>query len=387
MNFKEDLLNNILPFWLDNALDFENGGIFTSLDASGRIYGREKSVWFQGRALWTFSKAYNKIEKNERYLEAAKCIYDFLPKCTDSDGRMFFTVTKNGREIQKRRYYFSETFAAIGCAEYYKTTGDKRVMKMSEKYFDVAYECFTGKRRTVPKNNPNNCKMKALSPVMIMLSTAQEMRSLNNKNREKYEQIIQNCLDEIIHGGFLKENALFENVTSDGDFSDTPFGRIVNPGHSLEAAWFIMLEGILKNNRQLMDCGRKIIDITLPLGLDKNHNGIIAFCDAFGNPPVQLEWDMKLWWPQCEAIIALRLAYIIYKKEKYRILYEDLINYCETHFIDSIHGEWFGYLHYDNSISTTLKGNIFKGPFHIPRLYMIMAIMDQNTDDIEKFIQ
>ena len=105
MNYKSELTNDILPFWLNDAIDRKNGGIFTCLDREGKIYGREKSVWFQGRALWVFAKAYNLIEKREEYLDAAKTIYSFLPKCTDSDGRMFFTVTEDGRCIQKRRYY------------------------------------------------------------------------------------------------------------------------------------------------------------------------------------------------------------------------------------------------------------------------------------------
>ena len=106
MNYRSDLVNNILPFWLKDAIDYENGGIYTCLDKKGNIYGTDKSVWFQGRALWVFSKAYNCIEKNEEYLKAAKNIYKFLEKCTDTDGRMFFTVTEDGRELQKRRYYF-----------------------------------------------------------------------------------------------------------------------------------------------------------------------------------------------------------------------------------------------------------------------------------------
>ena len=192
MNYKKVLTDNILPFWLDNAIDYENGGIFTQLDREGEIYGTDKSVWFQGRALWSFSKAYNTIEKNPEYLKASECIYKFLPKCTDVDGRMYFTVTADGRGLQKRRYYFSETFAAIGCAEYYKATGKKEVFEDAEKYFDVAYECFKGIRKTEPKINPENSKMKALSPVMIMLSTAQTMRSINNE--KKYDDIAKECL-------------------------------------------------------------------------------------------------------------------------------------------------------------------------------------------------
>ncbi len=60
--------------------------------------------------------------------------------------------------------------------------------------------------------------------------------------------------------------------------------------------------------------------------------------------------------------------------------------YCEEYFCNSKNGEWYGYLHYDNTISSTLKGGIFKSPFHIPRFYMIMHTMDE-TGSILKFME
>ena len=381
MKWREDL-KAILEFWLENSVDYEHGGIYAYVDKTGNLYGTDKSVWFQGRALWSFSKAYNLIEANEKYLKAAKNIYDFLPKCTDVDGRMFFTVTEEGKEIQKRRYYFSETFAAIGCAEYYKATKDKKVLEKAEKYFSVAYECFTGERKTMPKFNSENYDRKALSPVMIMLATTQVMRSIEGL-WDKYKGIAEECLTEIMKGGFLTEKALLESVDKEGCFVDNPNGRIVNPGHSMEAAWFVMTEGLLTNNQEAIAFGKKVIDLTMPLGIDKKHGGIIAFTDVDGKPPVQLEWDMKLWWPQCETMIAARLAYLLFNEEKYNDLYEELKKYCKQFFVDTKHGEWYGYLHYDNSVSTTLKGNVFKGPFHIPRLYMIMTILDETENMLD----
>ena len=376
MDHKNMLLENILPFWLSNAIDYENGGIFTQLDKSGRIYGREKSVWFQGRALWVFSKAYNLTSQNQAYLKAAECIYNFLSKCTDTDGRMFFTVTEDGRQLQKRRYYFSETFAAIGCAEYYKATGRPDVLAAAEAYFDVAWECFTGIRKNAPKVAPENAPMKALSPVMIMLSTAQTMAGACRDNKEKYDRIAKACLEEILHGGFLTDRALLESVSLESKPVDTPAGRVVNPGHSMEAAWFLLLEGIRSNCNEALEAGKKIIDLTWPLGWDDVHGGILAFRDVNGNPPMQLEWDMKLWWPQCETLIALRMAYLLFGEECYQRKYAQVLAYCEKHFVDKDDGEWYGYLHYDNTPSTTLKGNIFKGPFHIPRLYMLLDVLD-----------
>ncbi len=386
MNYREQLTKNILPFWLEHAMDHENGGIFTCLDEEGRIYGKEKSVWFQGRALWTFSKAYNVIDKNPLYLSAAKSLYEFLPKCRDTDGRMYFTVTQEGKGIQKRRYYFSETFAAIGCAEYYRASGDPDALTDAREYFDIAYDCFTGARYTEPKFNRETCDSKALSPVMIMLSTAQTMRAIDTERYDRYAEIAKNCLHDILHGGFLTETALLESVSADGAAVDTPSGRIVNPGHSMEAAWFLMSEGILNGDKTAIEAGKRIIDLTLPLGWDKKHGGIIAFTDVSGKPPVQLEWDMKLWWPQCETMIAARLAYALFKEDAYLKLYRAVEDYCQAYFMDRKHGEWYGYLHYDNTPSTTLKGNIFKGPFHIPRLYMIMAILDSGAS-IEEYMK
>ena len=245
MNYKKYLIENILPFWLKNAIDYENGGIYTCLDRKGKIYGTDKSGWFQGRALWTFAKAFNCIDKNPEYLEACKNIYDFLSKLEDSDGRLYFTVTADGKGIQKRRYYFSETFATIGCAEYYKASGDETALANARKYFDIAYKCFKGEIKLQPKFNVETTDTKALSPVMIMLSTVQTMRSIDKENFSYYNGIAKDMLNEILNGGFLKENALLECVKKTGEFSNTPSGRVVNPGHSMEASWFIMLEGLI----------------------------------------------------------------------------------------------------------------------------------------------
>ena len=88
---------------------------------------------------------------------------------------------------------------------------------------------------------------------------------------------------------------------------------------------------------------------------------------------------MRLWWPQCEAMIALRLAGKIYQDEKYTKIYEEILEYVNTYFRDYESGEWYGYLHYDGTVSTTLKGNTYKGCFHIPRFYMIMEAMEEKN--------
>lgn len=387
VDIKTYLQEDVLDFWLKNSIDEEYGGIFTSLDEKGDNYGTDKSVWFQGRALWVFSKAYNVIEKKEEYIRAAKNIYRFLDTCTGSDNRMFFTVTRDGKELQKRRYYYSETFAAIGCAELFKALGDTAVMEKAEYYFDTAYRLFKNPNLSIPKINPDNAPFKALAPVMIMLNTAQVMYSTGIQ-QDKYKNIMRECADEIVHGGYIntKIGAVLESVKLDGSFYDSPQTRVTNPGHSLECAWFLMTAGLILEDESLIKVGKDIVDMALEIGIDPKYGGIVAFKDACGKPPIQLEWDMKLWWPQCEAIIAAFLTYQLFGEKKYLEKYEELKEYAFEHFADREHGEWYGYLHYDNTPSTTLKGNIFKGPFHLPRMLMILHIMERDQS-IWAFLQ
>lgn len=364
---KNFLLNNVLPFWMKYAIDREYGGLYNFIDREGRVYGTNKNVWFSGRTMYTYSLAYNELEKNPEYLEVAKNMYGFLPKCElDSTGRLPFISARDGRALVVNDAYFSETFAAVGCAEYYIATGDPEVWQKAEQYFDIAYRLYKKDLARTPSKKPPVPETKALGPSMIMLSVCQVLRKVE---KEKYDSFAKECAEEIlVH--FIEGKGLLENVGLGGEFINSPIGREVNPGHSLEAAWFLMSEGVYQNNDLYKQKAKEIIDISMKLGY--RDGGIIAFCDCDGNPPDYLEWDMKIWWPQCEAMIANRLCYNVFGEEKYLRDFEALCNWCFARYPDTEHGEWFGYMHYDGTLANDLKGNYSKGPFHLPRmLYLI----------------
>ena len=226
--------------------------------------------------------------------------------------------------------------------------------------------------------------MKALSPVMIMLATAQVMRSVESLSK-KYTPIAAMLLDEVLHGGYITERGILESVSGDGKFVDSPAGRTVNPGHSLEAAWFILSEAIITENEEALSCARHIIDVTLPLGLDKKNGGIIAFTDICGKPPVALEWDMKLWWPQCEAVVAYRMLYKIYGEEKYLVRSLRMEKDALKAFADFENGEWYCEITHDGKPISKNKGSVIKGPFHIPRMLFALISLEENGD-IMKYI-
>lgn len=125
-HYRADLLDNILPFWLRHGFDRVNGGVYTCLDREGNLMDSTKSVWFQGRCGFIYAFAYNNINPDPEYLEfSLSCIRFIEQHCFDTDGRMYFEVTADGKPLRKRRYVFSECFAAIAMAEYSLATGSR----------------------------------------------------------------------------------------------------------------------------------------------------------------------------------------------------------------------------------------------------------------------
>lgn len=366
-----------MEFWREFCLDKEYGGYLTCLDRQGEVFGYDKSVWFQGRGLYIFSKYYNTFDKSSTWLEAAKTGFEFLTNhCFDSDGRMFFIVTADGKPVQKRRYFFSETFAVVGCAEYYKACGDTGALETARKVFDRIIYLYENPAAIPPKYNPDVVKTKSLAVPMILTATAQVLRESDPDNKVKYDDLIDSFIDDITES-FLKPNrkALFETVGTDGGYINSPAGRTVNPGHSIEASWFLMREGMLRNDRTLIEKALNILNWSFELGWDKEFGGLLYFVDIDGKPAEKLEWDMKLWWPHCEALIAHLMAYIATGDNGYFEKFVLIHEYTFNHFRDREYGEWFGYLHRDGTVSNTLKGNLFKGPFHIPRALMLCHAM------------
>jgi len=365
--YKNQLLNDTVPFWFPRSFDKEYGGYLLMRDANGDLIDDDKAVWIQGRSTWLLATLYNTFEKKDEWLEGAKLGYDFLNKhCFDDDGQMFFHVTRNGEPIRKRRYYFSETFYVIAAAAYAKASGDKDAAKNAKRVFENCIDYLTGKKKLAPKYTDTR-PAKGIGPYMIMINTAQQLR--DNLNDTSYDNLIIEWIAEI-EKHFVKDDiqCVMEQVAPDGNIINHIDGRTLNPGHAIEGAWFILHEAVYKNNdKKLIELGCKMLDYMWERGWDKEHGGILYFRDVY-NKPVQEYWqDMKFWWPHNETIIATLLAYLITKNEKYAQWHKLVHDYSYQKFHDKENGEWFGYLHRDGTIAQTAKGNLYKGPFHLPR--------------------
>lgn len=215
------LFEKCLPFWLEHSLDRQNGGYLTCLDREGRVYNTDKSVWFQGRGTWLYSRLCNTVGTREDWMEAAKMGYNFLVNhCFDTDGRMFFHVTRDGKPLRKRRYFYSEIFAIIACAEYSRAAGDRDALEkarevcrmITEIYFDQDKDPY----KITPKVYTETRGMKSLAVPMALLSAIQTLREIDGE-LANYDETAASLVNSIFND-FLKadEQALFETVGLNG---------------------------------------------------------------------------------------------------------------------------------------------------------------------------
>ena len=372
--YQDDLKENILPFWLKHGLDRVHGGVYTCVDRDGTLIDSTKSVWFQGRFGFICAYAYNNIEANEEWLRASKSCVDFIEQhCFDTDGRMYFEVTAEGKPVRKRRYVFSECFAAIAMSEYAIASGDRSYAQKALALFKQILHFINTKGILEPKYC-EGVEMQGHSITMILINTAARIREAIPAV-ELDEQIslsIETLQRYFIHPEF---EALLETVGPNGEFIDTIVGRTINPGHCIETAWFLLEEAKYRGgDPQLTEVAVKILDWSWKWGWDKEYGGLINFRDCKGLPVQDYSQDMKFWWPQTEAIIATLYAYEATGEERFLHMHQQISDWTYAHFPDAEYGEWYGYLHRDGTVAQPAKGNIFKGPFHIPRM-MIKGFM------------
>lgn len=373
-SYKKDLTENIMPFWMKYGLDRENGGVYTCVNRDGSLMDTTKSVWFQGRFAFICSFAYNNVEKNQEWLDAAKSTLEFIEKhCFDEQGHMYFSVIAEGKPLRKRRYVFSETFAAIAMSEYALATGDQHWAKRAIQVFEDTQR-FLATPGFLPAKFEADVKLQGHSIVMILINVGSCIRKVvdDPKLTQQIDESIEKLKKYFIHPEF---KCLLETVGENGEFIDTNMTRTINPGHCIETSWFIMEEAKLRGwDKPMFDLALQVFDWSWDWGWDKQYGGIINFRDCKNLPPQDYSQDMKFWWPQCETIIASLYAYLGTGDEKYLYRHERISEWTYAHFPDAEYGEWYGYLHRDGTVAQPAKGNLYKGPFHIPRM-MIKGYM------------
>jgi N-acylglucosamine 2-epimerase len=376
--YKSELLENIIPFWEKYSVDDEYGGFFTCLDRRGNVFDTDKFIWLQGRQVWMFSSLYNRVEQKEEWLRIALKGARFLQKYGhDGNLNWYFSLTREGKPLVGPYNIFSDCFATMAFGQLFKATGDEEFGILAKKTFNNILARSGNPKGKFSKAVDGTRPLRSFSLPMILCNLSLEIEHL--LSRELVEETIHNVLHDVLDVFLRKDSGLIlENVNPDGSFSDSFEGRLLNPGHAIEAMWFIMDLSVRLNRPELAVEAVKIALCTLHYGWDEKHGGIFYFLDYKGHPVQQLEWDQKLWWVHIETLITLIKGFQLTGNQECLAWFEKVHEYTWTHFPDPEFGEWWGYLNRNGEVLLPLKGGKWKGCFHVPRgLYQIYTTLEK----------
>lgn len=366
---ERELFDSVLPFWEKYSLDVKNGGFYNCLDREGKVYDTRKHVWLQGRQTWMFSKLYNTVEQKQSWLDMAKSGAEFLLNHTKrEDDRVYFCVTEEGKGLWMQRKIFSECFWIMALAEYSRASGEEKYKKEALNLFEKVWDWSSDFTKVGRPAYEGAQRMNSLAVPMIMLNLIEE---ISGGDFEKYTDKVSKCIDMMKLHVHKDRKIVFENVAPDGSFVDNLDGRMLNPGHAIEAGWFLQHWALHLKDKELSDLAVNMVRWSFERGWDEQYGGILYFLDSEGHSPVQLEWDMKLWWPHNEAMYAHLLNYSVTGNEKDFEDFERVMDYSFKHFSDPEYGEWFGYLNRRGECTHEFKGGPYKGCFHVPRALLL----------------
>ncbi len=370
-SYRAELIEEVLPFWLQHGLDHDEGGFYSCLGRDEALLDDDKSGWVQGRFTWLLSRVHSELGGDLGCYEAAQRGIDFIrQRGFAPDGRMWFQLDREGRGLRKRRYAYTEFFGAMAFAEWFRISGDEEARVEALRLFRLACSDMRGGRG--PEKFEPERPAKALGVPMITLGVAHVLEDCGcgEEVRAEREAAVAELRGDFTHPG---SGALLESVGLLEDLSGHMDCRVVNPGHSIEAAWFLMEEHHRRGCDALLADALRVLDASWELGWDKEHGGLLSLVDVSGAPVQELWAELKLWWPHCEAILAfLNAAKATGDKahlDRWRIVHD----WTYERFPDPEHGEWFGYLRRDGSVMNQAKGNLWKGPFHIPRMLLMAS--------------
>ncbi|MEM7311160.1 MAG: AGE family epimerase/isomerase [Planctomycetota bacterium] len=369
--YRDGLLDDTLPFWTRHSVDRDRGGFLFCLDRDGTVVDTDKGVWQHARFTWLLATLYREVEPRAEWYELAEHGIRFLRRhAFADDGRMYFQVTRDGRPLRRRRYVFTEAFGAIAFGAWAAISGDQEAAETARRLFALvlAHEATPG--LTDPKVDPDTRPTRGLALPMIVLGTARVLRDALGDATAAAE--VDRAIARVEAFYDREREVVYELLAADGRALDHFDGRTLNPGHAIEAAWFVLAEARQRGgDARLEELGCAMLDCMWRRGWDSEHGGLLYFVDVGGGPVAEYWHDMKFWWPHAEAILATLFAHLATGEERYAAWHGEVHRWAHAHFPDPEHGEWFGYLHRDGRLSVPLKGNLWKGPFHVPRMQLV----------------
>jgi N-acylglucosamine 2-epimerase len=370
--YRETLLNDIVPFWMRHGYDEHYGGISNVLDDAGNALNHDKYLWSQGRALWTFSALYHRVEKRAEWKDFADHIYNYLATHgRDAQGKWMYRLDAQGNVLEHDISIYVDGFVLNGLAEYYAVTKHKPALHLAlETYRNVSTRLKApGSYGVAPYTIPQG--MKTHGVAMIFSFFFNHLGQVAQRP-DIQQHGLQLAHEILVHFYVPDKDAILEFVAIDGSPVDSPEGRACVPGHAIEAMWFLLSIFEQTNDTERMKMCCRLIRRHLQLAWDDVYGGLRLALDIDGQePPFWKNPEGKPWWVQVEALVATAYVYAITGESWCLEWHRKVQQYAFSHYPVAT-GEWTQWL--DRAGNKTQSSALaVKDPFHLPRglIYLI----------------
>lgn len=363
-------LDRCVAFWIKYSHDTEHGGFFNCLTSSGEVYDDTKYCWLQGRQVWMYCSLYTSLERfrREEVREAAVRGGEFLIQHVKMEGgKCAFSTDREGQPIKVQRTIFSEVFYIMAMSGLWHLTGEEKYKtEGSSMMTRVVHWAGEGHLELGRPDLPGTVPASSLAVPMCLLSLLPLVSPLGWEKQGLQEELISQ-----IHR-HLQEGQVLEKVGPLGQLLPGSEGRLQSPGHAMECGWFLLDLAQRLGDASLADTAiSSFIESPLEGGWDQEHGGVFYFMDAKSFSPTCLDWDMKLWWVHCEAMVATLKAWQYSGKTDHWKSFTKVMDYSFKHFCLDSKGDWVGYLDRQGRAKMDFKGGPYKGCFHLPRALLL----------------
>jgi mannobiose 2-epimerase len=374
---RDELTNNILPYWMNNMTDTENGGFYGRIDGHEQVHRQaNKGVVLNARILWTFSAAY-RYERNPQYRAMAERAGQYLLESffDREHGGVYWEVDCKGRPVNTRKQIYAQGFALYGFSELYRATGNPEAMKVSVDLFRLIEEK-AGDRLNGGYFEAFRRDWQAIDDKRLSEKDANEVKSMNTHLHilEAYTNLLRIWKDPALVDAQERLIQAFRKHIFDSETHHLQLffneqwesqSALVSYGHDIEAAWLLCEAAETLNDQALT---REIEALSLQLTAAA-YEGLQSDGSLIYETDGRHTDADRHWWVQAETVAGSLHAYRINGKRKYLDVARKCWKYIQTHIRDVENGEWVWSAFPDGRQNRTDdKAGCWKCPYHNARM-------------------
>jgi mannobiose 2-epimerase len=378
---KDELVSNILPFWMTKMIDSQNGGFYGRIDGSGNVFKEaDKGCVLNARILWTFSSAF-RILNDPDYLKMAERAKDYLlGHFLDKEfGGVYWLVDYRGNMKDGKKQIYAQAFAIYGLSEYYRVTKDISCLekaiglfRLIEQYsYDVNlggyFEAFDRKWGAIDDlrlSAKDANEKKTMNTHLHVLEAYTNLYRIwkDDLLKKQLQNLIEVFINRIVNSQTFNLKMFFDEAWNDKT-------DLVSYGHNIESSWLIYEAAAVLGDETLI---KKVENVCLGIA-EASKAGIVAdgsmiYEKFFGSG--QIDTD-RHWWVQAETVVGFLNSYLLSGKEEYLNLSLAAWRFISEYLIDRQNGEW--YWSVNNSLLPNIKedkAGFWKCPYHNSRMCM-----------------